>query len=714
MCDKKRILSARWCWLVLLLLAACGGGTPGAVTRSALPTATGAPPQAGTLAPAEPRLVVAVNARQESGRLDKDRLLNGTVGAAAPLVHGEWLQGAYPALAEAGIRRVRLDHLTDDAYYRVVSRDKAGQLVFDFSRLDAVVLPLFALDIQPFFCLSYTPGALLTASASASDLSSGPGLPVSGEPQPVEAGAHARVPDLEEWQQVVRALVGHYAQAGHTGLYWEVWNEPDLAQNFSGDARQYVEMYVKTAQAVKQADPSARVGGPADSGPASPTAQLAPLLAAVHLDPSIPLDFVSYHKYGDSNGDGQPPFDLEWGYDIVDFALKRSQLAEREVFVSAWSLTPLVDGGPGALNDSHRAASEAAVMLYNALKYPNLKGVFYNSLIDGANPAQVLNGDMGLLTVNYHRKAIYQLFQMISWMGDARLMAEVSGAGSQRAARYALAARAADGQVAVLAWNNTPEAVILDLAVNGLAATGNWQVARYQIDAQHAGYPADFVAGLRGLTLSPAELLAPLNVTVLPVTARYELATRLPPESVALFVLAPPESELPGWVAPTRPARNVAAGQAVSVSSTLDAPGWNPAAAVDEITLSLPGALGWSSERSAQAEVLQWIAVDLGQPYRVQQVVLTPRSDEGRWQGPGLGDGFPVDFRIQGALLPNQWSDLEVYTGYGPAGGPQSFTLSAGPYQYLRVMATRLGQIAGRPGEFYFQLAEMQVIEAAE
>ena len=236
-------------------------------------------------------------------------------------------------------------------------------------------------------------------------------------------------------------------------------------------------------------------------------------------------------------------------------------------------------------------------------------------------------------------------------------------------------------------------------------------MARYQIDAQHSAYLSDVQNGQRGWDLGPSEMLVPLEANPLPVTQRYERVTGLPPFSVALFLLAPPIAELPGWAAPVMPDRNLAAGKPVTASSNLEVPGWNPAAAVDELNLSLPGALGWSSARVEQDLALEWITVDLLSEHLVKQVVLIPRSDEERAAGgAGQGDGFPVDFRIQGALQANQWSDLGVFSNYGRVDGPQVFSLAPGRYRYIRVMASRLGRIAGRPGEFYFQLAELKIM----
>jgi hypothetical protein len=53
-----------------------------------------------------------------------------------------WLPEAYDNPVAIGFKVIRLDHLVNDKFYRVVTRDDAGKLRFDFSRLDRVIGPI--------------------------------------------------------------------------------------------------------------------------------------------------------------------------------------------------------------------------------------------------------------------------------------------------------------------------------------------------------------------------------------------------------------------------------------------------------------------------------------------------------------------------------------------------------------------------------------------
>ncbi len=623
----------------------------------------------------------------DEGAFDKTRMLNSAVGGYAPLANVNWLPDAYDGLAAIGMQMIRLDHLTDDAFYSVVWRDAGGDLQFDFSRLDRVVVPMLQYGMQPLMCLSYKPEAL-------------------------DPRGQSKTPptDLEEWAQVVSVFVEHYTSLGYSGLSWEVWNEPDQAFFFQGNPEQYVNLYATTARAVKAADPTARVGGSADSSVTAPGGKLRPLLGYVQTYPDVALDFVSYHDYSDPDGDGRQPYALAWNVAAVETMIAEAGLAPREIYVTEWNLTPNMTTGPGAPPDTNVGASAVAVKLYDLLAHPSIRRAFFFTPIEGYTPRQIFNGDLGLLTVNGHRKATYNLFDMISRLGDRRLTATVAGDNTADQHSYALATHDASGQVAVLVWNYWESARTVDLSVAGLPALTGGQdlsVTRYLIDATHANYYHDYEQGLRGYSVGPTEPLTAIDqgrrVPSDGFVERYDL----PPYSVMLVLLTPagqPSPEVEATTAATHP-DNVAATMPVESSSAFNGSGWSTDRLVDEIRHSLPDALGWSSELHGDPDHTEWVQVDLGAPALVDTVRLYPRDDLRH-----EGAGFPVDFTIQGAVTPDEWTDLVTETSYDP-GDParqvQTFTFAPGTYSNIRLVATRLG--AAGDDSFALQLAELEV-----
>ena len=117
--------------------------------------------------------------------------------------------------------------------------------------------------------------------------------------------------DLVKYGQIIRHIVLHYNKGWDNGLaksvkYWEVWNEPDLGQIWwRGTPEQYYSLYASAAQAVKQADDTALVGGPTTALVNETQPYRDGFLDYVR-DKKLPLDFFSWHYYSDAND----PFDF--------------------------------------------------------------------------------------------------------------------------------------------------------------------------------------------------------------------------------------------------------------------------------------------------------------------------------------------------------------------------------------------------------------------
>ena len=695
---RRKFLSAlTFCFpLASLWIIAAAGVVPALKEGLLIPPASTSP---SAVEPAAARLTVTIDYARPDGPLEKGRLLNGSEGGYEAMRNLNWLPEAYDKLAAIDFQMVRLDHLTNDKLYRVVSRDETGRLRFDFTRLDRVIEPMLRKGMRPLMCLCYTPDVLKPGDAKRV------------------------ISDLDEWAQVVKAYVRHYRDRRQSGWYWEVWNEPDQESFFRGDSRRYVELYAKTAAAVKEVDPAARIGGAADSDPSSPGGKLGPLLEHVLTHPDVPLDFVSFHRYLDPDYDGRPPYDLKWNDDVVASMANFPRSPRPEVFVTEWNLSPKMDSGPGADSDTNVLAAGAAVMMSKALMCPGLTRVFYFSPIEGFQPTRILNGDLGLLTVNNHKKAVYNLFEMIARLGDTFLRADIRGENTGGQASFALATREKTSQkTSVLVWNYRDREARLNLSVDNLpykTEGKNIKVTRYLIDADHANFYKDIQAGLRGYKVGPAESLDPVESRVEVSAGTFVRTEKLAPFSVSLYVLEPSDlATAAGPVDPpaARPKFNHAASKPVTASSSAGDAGWGGEFLVDEITHSLPGTLGWGSAglpaqaASVDATGGEWVMVDLGMAVTVDTVKLYPRDDQEH-----EGEGFPVDFKIQGAAHPGRWVDLVVRTDYGSGktwNAVQLFSFPPEGFRYIRVVATRVSAAAGngadRPAP-RFQLAEMEV-----
>jgi len=108
--------------------------------------------------------------------------------------------------------------------------------------------------------------------------------------------------DFRRWGRICARIVQHYTQGWKDGYhypiqYWEIWNEPDLAEQFwTGTPEQYYMLYEEAARAIREVDPTLKVGGPACTGRLS--AEYVEGFLDYCQERNVPLDFFSWHSYG--------------------------------------------------------------------------------------------------------------------------------------------------------------------------------------------------------------------------------------------------------------------------------------------------------------------------------------------------------------------------------------------------------------------------------
>jgi hypothetical protein len=170
---------------------------------------------------------------------------------------------------------IRIDHIYDA--YDVVSRIN-GQLVFDFSKLDAYVRTITETGANPVFALSYMPQALSSDGT------------VIGLPK-----------DWNEWSLVVQKTIEHYSgktQKNLPDVYYEVWNEPDHPQfggwKISGQ-KNYIDLYRYSQIGADRASGCNRflLGGPSTTG-------LYKNWILALIRENLRVDFFSWHTYTDN------------------------------------------------------------------------------------------------------------------------------------------------------------------------------------------------------------------------------------------------------------------------------------------------------------------------------------------------------------------------------------------------------------------------------
>lgn len=112
--------------------------------------------------------------------------------------------------------------------------------------------------------------------------------------------------DFEKWARICIGIIKHYNHGWADGMrdavaYWEIWNEPEIGPHmWTGTYEQYLDLYRITASAIKSFDPGITVGGYAAAFPQGQNSRVAQFLAFCR-EHDLPLDFFSWHTYGNSS-----------------------------------------------------------------------------------------------------------------------------------------------------------------------------------------------------------------------------------------------------------------------------------------------------------------------------------------------------------------------------------------------------------------------------
>ncbi|MFZ4663224.1 MAG: PA14 domain-containing protein [Caldilineaceae bacterium] len=151
---------------------------------------------------------------------------------------------------------------------------------------------------------------------------------------------------------------------------------------------------------------------------------------------------------------------------------------------------------------------------------------------------------------------------------------------------------------------------------------------------------------------------------------------------------------------------NLAHGKPVSASSTVDAPwiNWHAQFATDGLGVD-SRSNGWSSNDNLAVNHTEWVMVDLGANYTINQVGLLPRND-----APNIGAAFPIDFVIQSSTDNVTWNTVIVRNGYPqPDGRVQRFSFGNTTARYVRITGTNLRPIPTEGNSYRMQFAEIQI-----
>jgi len=210
---------------------------------------------------------------------------NFSIGSDYPgtLMRPDSLAQLKTARDELGFRYIRFHGIFHDALATYQEVD--GKPVYDWSKIDFLYDQLLAMGIRPFVELGFTPEAMKTSDQRI-----------------FHWKGNTSHPDIAKWTALVDEFVRHlrhrYGKDEVRRWYFEVWNEPNLADFWEkADQPAYFALYDATAKTIKRIDPKLKVGGPSTAG----AAWVPEFIAHVTAN-EVPLDFITTHTYGVMGG----------------------------------------------------------------------------------------------------------------------------------------------------------------------------------------------------------------------------------------------------------------------------------------------------------------------------------------------------------------------------------------------------------------------------
>jgi xylan 1,4-beta-xylosidase len=399
---------------------------------------------------------------------------------------------------ELGVQRVR-GHgvLSDDmGIYK-------GPGSYDWTNLDTYLTAIVSAGMRPIMELDYMPTALA-----------------------LTGNKHDFPNDINMYKQFIQAVVQHcvdkYGVADVGQWYWEVWNEPDYAGSWNGKnasaspaakIADYYELYDATVDAATAVLPNILIGGPAATWPGPIGAFLQHCKSA-----NKRVTFVSSHVY--PGVDGRPSANATALLNDNDARLAQIAsggytAATVKSFNTEWNSAYSGQGGnPGDANvsmDNHWNAgfilkgvkllsdkNQGDTPPLDVFSYWVLSDVFDES--GGPSGSYILGqgGNLpfgrvfGLVTFQGVRKAAFNAFKMLNYLGPHRLM---SGGGTGSDGVDAMATTSASGdEVQILVYNffatlNTTGSDDVTVTVSNLPAALAGKevfVTHFRVDETHS------------------------------------------------------------------------------------------------------------------------------------------------------------------------------------------------------------------------------------
>jgi len=329
---------------------------------------------------------------------------------ATVALRADWQQQLRRCHDELGFERVRFHGLLSDDVGTLV-REK-DELVYSFFNANQIFDFLISIGMHPFVELSFMPTALASAGNTVFHY-------------------HANVTpprDYKQWAALIKKLVRHwldrYGREEMKRWNFEVWNEPNLHNFWTGTQRDYFKLYRYTAEAIKSVDSSLTVGGPATA-----KNEWIEEFRDFCERNKVPVNFISTHHYptdafGDADDDTETQLSKSRRGALRGEALDaRRNAGELPLYYTEWnsSSNPF-----DTLHDQPYAAAFVVKSIMDVAGVVNAYSFWTFSDIFEENyfSSTPFHGGFGLLNVHGIAKPTYRAFQLLHRLGTKQLMVD--------------------------------------------------------------------------------------------------------------------------------------------------------------------------------------------------------------------------------------------------------------------------------------------------
>ncbi|MBN2090681.1 glycoside hydrolase [candidate division KSB1 bacterium] len=362
-------------------------------------------------------------------------------GRANEGLRADWQQQLRMVQKEIGFKYIRFHGLLCDDM-GVYKEDRNGNPMYNWQYIDVLFDYLLSVNLTPFVELGFMPSALASGPETIFWWKGNVTLPKS----------------YEKWADLIRHLVLHWEQRyGREALlkwYFEVWNEPDLPQFFTGSMAEYFKLYDVTVKEIKGICKDYRVGGPSSASPYKYETEFVKHCVVNN----IPVDFVSTHCYGvqqgflDEFGNHGTLLDMDPNAVTSRMVhsrelISQSPLPHLELHFTEWSTsyTPV-----DPIHDAYHSAAFILDKVKGTEAHVNsLSYWVFTDIFEEAGPRwEAFHGGFGML--NYHgiKKPAYYAYYFMNQLGDTELLNDD---------KFSWVCKDNKGGIQILLWNFTPK-----------------------------------------------------------------------------------------------------------------------------------------------------------------------------------------------------------------------------------------------------------------